>query len=54
MERCPACGKKAIGKVGVDQYYCWECCVEFVFQDDHYEIFTIDDDGALVAQTTEG
>ena len=51
MDICPVCGRKGIGKVGADQYYCWECCVELVVKDDQVEVFTIDDDGTLVAQT---
>jgi hypothetical protein len=51
LDTCPVCGQRGIGKVGADQYYCWECCVEFVVKADQVEIFVIDDEGTLVAQT---
>lgn len=51
MDICPVCGQRGIGKVGADQYYCWECCVELVVKDDQVEVFAIDDDGTLVAQS---
>ncbi len=43
--RCPACGGKSVGQVGVDQYYCWDCFVEF---NQNNEIFQIGEDGTLI------
>lgn len=47
---CPVCGSRSTGKVGVDQYYCWDCCVEYK-QDSNrgMEIYTVDEDGTLVS-----
>jgi hypothetical protein len=47
MMTCPVCERRAIGKVGVDQYYCWECCVEFVQRGQEVKIFNVETDGSL-------
>lgn len=44
---CPACGERGIGKVGIGQYYCKDCCVEFEYKDDHFKIYNVEDDGTL-------
>ncbi|KKM09249.1 hypothetical protein SY88_19665 [Clostridiales bacterium PH28_bin88] len=44
--RCPLCGGRAIGQVGVDQYYCWDCFVEF---NEKKQVFEIAEDGSLVS-----
>lgn len=46
---CPVCGGKATGKVGVEQYYCWDCCVEYRKNKEGIDIFQVDEDGSLVA-----
>lgn len=46
---CPVCGGRAIGKVGVEQFYCWDCCVEFTTQTDKVVIYDLAEDGSLVA-----
>jgi hypothetical protein len=38
-----------IGKVGVGQYYCWDCCVEFTSQEDKVVIYDLAEDGSLIA-----
>lgn len=47
MVVCPACGQRAIGKVGADQYYCWDCCVEFTVRGPNVKIFNVELDGTL-------
>lgn len=48
MTRCPVCGQRGIGKVGVDQYFCSDCCVEFVARDANVvKIFNVEADGTL-------
>lgn len=49
--RCPLCGGKSVGRVGVDQYYCWDCCVEY---DAANRVFAIAEDGSLVDYRTPG
>jgi hypothetical protein len=46
---CPVCSGRAIGKVGVEQFYCWDCCVEFTTQTDKVVIYDLGEDGSLVA-----
>ena len=46
---CPVCSGRAIGKVGVEQFYCWDCCVEFTNQTDKVVIYDLEEDGSLVA-----
>ncbi|WP_206707340.1 hypothetical protein [Koleobacter methoxysyntrophicus] len=36
-----------MGRVGTNQYYCWECCLEFGFEKDNIKIYEIDDEGGL-------
>ncbi|MCL0028361.1 hypothetical protein M1N67_03755 [Peptococcaceae bacterium] len=46
--KCPVCGGKSIGKVGNDQYYCWDCCLEYKMSQDGIQIFELEEDGSLV------
>lgn len=46
LKTCPICGGKAVGRIGVDQYYCWDCLLEFNGKN---EVFAIAEDGTLVA-----
>jgi len=46
---CPVCGGKSIGKVGNDQYYCWDCCLEYKTSQDGIKIFEVEEDGTLIA-----
>jgi hypothetical protein len=46
---CPVCGGKATGKVGADQFYCWDCCVEYRINKEGVQVFEVDEDGSLVA-----
>lgn len=46
---CPVCGSKAIGKVGADQYYCWDCCVEYRKNKDEVSVYEVAEDGTLMS-----
>jgi len=46
---CPICGGKSTGRVGQDQYYCWNCCVEFRLNKEGVQIFELTEDGSLVS-----
>ncbi len=46
---CPVCAGRQLGKVGVEQYYCWNCCVEFNSHTDNMVVYDLDEDGSLVA-----
>ena len=30
MFSCPNCQSKDIGKIGINQYYCWNCFIELL------------------------
>jgi len=46
---CPVCGGRATGKVGADQYYCWDCCVEYRINREGVQIYELGEDGSLAA-----
>lgn len=46
---CPICGGRATGKVGVNNYYCWDCCLEYRIEKEGVQVFDIDEDGSLVS-----
>jgi ribosomal protein L37AE/L43A len=48
---CPVCGRKSIGKIGIGQYYCWDCCIEFAFDGTDYTAFNVEADGTLTLYT---
>ncbi|MGE5676051.1 MAG: hypothetical protein ACM3XM_19610 [Mycobacterium leprae] len=50
--RCPNCNGRCIGRVGSEQYYCWDCCVEFNVSRGAVRIYHLDADGELVAAAT--
>ncbi len=45
---CPVCKGKVTGKVGFDQYYCWDCCIEFRLSKEGVRIFEVSEDGSLM------
>lgn len=47
--RCPACGGLQVGKVGSDQFYCWNCYLEFNFHKGQVNLFEVAEDGSLIA-----
>ncbi|MDR1702433.1 MAG: hypothetical protein LBR56_06635 [Sporomusaceae bacterium] len=50
MITCPVCGQRGVGKVGANQYYCWDCCVEFIVRDDEdVRVFNVEADGTLTS-----
>ncbi|MGI6343806.1 MAG: hypothetical protein ACOX18_01880 [Bacillota bacterium] len=52
--RCPNCGSRAVGKVGHEQFYCWDCCLEYARTGDSYRLYEVADDGSLVSVLPEG
>ncbi len=48
VRECPRCDSRMIGRIGVERYYCHDCCVEF----DGWRsggIYSIDDEGNLIS-----
>ncbi len=50
---CPRCHSRAVGRVGVDQYYCADCCVEFIQKKNQLRLYEVDPEGSLVALSGE-
>ena len=46
--RCPACKGMQVGRVGSDQYYCWNCFIEFAVKKDRVNMYEVAEDGSLV------
>ncbi len=47
--RCPACNGTQVGKVGNDQFYCWNCFVEFNVRKGRVNLYEVAEDGTLVS-----
>ncbi|WP_010630280.1 hypothetical protein [Sporolactobacillus vineae] len=45
--KCPNCGNKNIGKLGINQYYCWNCFIELTLTDGKLSLSQIEEDGSL-------
>jgi hypothetical protein len=54
MTHCPLCGDRAVGKVGADQYFCWDCCVEFMLRGQNLTIYNVGLDGSLTVYGAPG
>ncbi len=50
MRYCPMCGSRSIGRVGTDQYFCWDCYVECRVgrKNGEVKMFFVTEDGGLV------
>lgn len=46
LPSCPLCGSRAVGRVGIEQYYCWDCFMEF---DGQGQVYEVAEDGSLMA-----
>ncbi len=47
--RCPICGGAQVGKVGSEQYYCWNCFMEFNYNKGRINLYEVAEDGSLIA-----
>ncbi|MFZ5943343.1 MAG: hypothetical protein ACOYVD_04495 [Bacillota bacterium] len=47
MGNCPICNSRAVGRVGTDQFYCWDCFVEYNHSGNQLHVFDIGEDGSL-------
>jgi hypothetical protein len=45
--QCPNCKSKDIGKIGVNQYYCWNCFIELSIGKGIMNIHQVEEDGTL-------
>jgi len=47
---CPLCNSIDTGKVGTDQYYCWNCLVEFRMDGSQgFTAYYVDEEGTLIS-----
>jgi ribosomal protein S26 len=46
---CPVCKGYQVGKVGSDQYYCWNCFIEFSVRKGRVNLYEVAEDGSLVS-----
>ncbi|GAF12326.1 hypothetical protein JCM19046_4122 [Bacillus sp. JCM 19046] len=47
MMRCPNCQRKDIGKIGTNQYYCWNCFIEMNLVKGTLMLHQVEEDGSL-------
>lgn len=46
---CPVCGHNNYGKIGNNQFYCWNCFVEYeVNGPNNITIYEVAEDGSLI------
>lgn len=50
---CPKCKSRAIGKIGQNQYYCWDCNIEFVPTKDGFRMYRLEPDGTIILDSLE-
>lgn len=48
---CPVCNRKDVGRIGENQFFCWNCDVEF---NNAAEVYKISEDGNLIKITVPG
>lgn len=54
MMRCPLCRSADTGKVGNNQYYCWQCLMEFKANPQYAAcMFYVEADGSLIPVSLE-
>ncbi len=47
MLKCPNCKSKDIGKIGINQYYCWNCFIELTLVEGLIKTHQVEEDGSL-------
>ncbi|MBX5476059.1 MAG: hypothetical protein IRZ18_02925 [Clostridia bacterium] len=45
---CPQCGGRRTGRIAAEQFFCWDCCVEFGWHGDELAVYSVDEEGELV------
>ena len=44
---CPNCRSKEIGKIGVNQFYCWDCFIDLSIVGGLLHMHRVEEDGTL-------
>ncbi|MBS4194778.1 hypothetical protein [Lederbergia citri] len=47
MMKCPNCQSKDLGKIGINQYYCWNCFIELSIGGQLIHTHQVEEDGSL-------
>ncbi len=50
---CPKCKSRAVGRIGQNQYYCWDCNIEFVPTGDGFRMYRLEADGTCLLDSLE-
>ncbi|WP_217586798.1 hypothetical protein [Lentibacillus saliphilus] len=45
--QCPNCNGKNLGKIGTQQYYCWNCFIELSIMNNALAVHQVEADGSL-------
>jgi hypothetical protein len=45
---CPKCRSRATGRIGQNQYYCWDCSIEFIPTRDGFRMYRLEPDGTTI------
>lgn len=45
---CPECKGHRVGRIGTRQYFCSDCCLEFVLRNGRVDLYEVDEEGNLV------
>ncbi|KMY52391.1 hypothetical protein ACIQD3_01915 [Peribacillus loiseleuriae] len=45
--KCPNCNSKDVGKIGVNQFYCWNCFIEMSVMKGIINTHQVEEDGSL-------
>ena len=51
MIYCPKCKSRAVGRIGQNQYYCWDCNIEFIPAKDGFRMYRLEPDGTVMPET---
>lgn len=51
LDACPNCRSRRIGRIGIDQFFCGDCCLEVTVRADRrgYDLHGMDEDGNVIA-----
>lgn len=50
---CPKCRSRAIGRIGQNQFYCWDCNIEFIPTRDGFRMYRLEPDGTTILDSLD-
>jgi hypothetical protein len=50
---CPKCRSRATGRIGQNQYYCWDCSIEFIPTRDGFRMYRLEPDGTMMLDSLD-